>query len=268
MQPVPPPLARSVLNRVGGLLRNIGVRWPRLDAEDLMVAARRRTGLSDWGDDRFRQGLRILVESFDRQDTAHTFGRLFFREFCIGLLVNRLKVQDEWNRHPEIRAVPVRRPLFVTGLPRSGTTFLHRLLSQDPLARPLLFWETLEPAPPPEPAAARTDPRIAGRPSDPRSRGSGAGAPRRPPLRAQSAEECNALFAQNFSAAMLAYMFDAPGYIDWLESLDRVENYRYFKAQLQLLSWKCRATTGCSRRRPTCSAWRPSRRSSRTRAWS
>jgi hypothetical protein len=52
-------------------------------------------------------------------------------------------------------------------------------------------------------------------------------------------EECNLLFAQNFSAAMLAYMFDVPGYIECLRTLDLVENYRYFKAQLQLLSWKC-----------------------------
>jgi hypothetical protein len=239
IQTSPTALSRNALNRVGGLLRRFGIRWPRLDAEEFMAAARRRTGLSDWGDDRFRQGLRAMVESFDRQDSAHTFGRLFFREFCIRLLASRLRVQDDLNRQPEIRAVPIHRPLFVTGLPRSGTTLLHRLLSQDPQARPLLFWETLEPSPPPGSARARTDRRIA------RARRSirdlEALAPR---LRAahlfepEAAEECNLLFAQSFSAAILAYMFDVPGFIEWLRSLDRIENYRYFKAQLQLLSWK------------------------------
>jgi hypothetical protein len=116
---------------------------------------------------------------------------------------------------------------------------VHRLLSQDPAARPGLFWETLEPSPPPEAATARTDPRIA------RARRAirdlEAMAPR---LRAahlyeaEAPEECNPLFAHSFSAAILAYMFDAPGYIDWLQSLDRVENYRDLKAQLQLLSWR------------------------------
>ncbi len=117
---------------------------------------------------------------------------------------------------------------------------MHRLLSHDPLARPLLFWETLEPSPPPDSATARTDPRIA------RARKAirelEALAPR---LRAahlyepEAPEECNLVFAQIFSAAMLAYMFDAPGFIEWLGTLDRVANYRYLKAQLQLLSWKC-----------------------------
>src|SRR5262249_32663488 len=86
-------LVRGLLNVVGGLLRRIGVRWPGLDPQEFLSAAQRRTGLSDWGDDRFRQGLRVLVEAFDRQDSAHAFGRLFFREFCIRLLVNRLRIQ-------------------------------------------------------------------------------------------------------------------------------------------------------------------------------
>jgi hypothetical protein len=233
-------LTRSVVNGVGRLMRPIGVRWPSLEADEFLAAAQRRTGLSDWGDDRFQHGLRCLVGSFDRQDSAHTFGRFFFREFCVRQLVNRLRVQDDLNRHPEIREVPIHRPLFITGLPRSGTTLLHRLLSQNPLARPLLFWETLEPSPPPESAKARTDPRIARARREIRTLEALA-----PRLRAahlyepEAPEECNLIFAQIFSAAMLAYMFDVPGYIEWLQTLDRLANYRYLKAQLQLLSWKC-----------------------------
>jgi Sulfotransferase family len=233
-------LTRSVVNGVGRVIRRIGVRWPTLDAEEFLAAAQRRTGLSDWGDNRLQQGLRTLVESFDSQDSAHTFGRFFFREFCVRQLINRLRVQDDLNRHQQIREVPIHRPLFITGLPRSGTTLLHRLLSQSPLTRPLLFWETLEPSPPPESATARTDPRIARARKAirelevlaPRLRAAHVYEPEAP-------EECNLVFAQIFSAAMLAYMFDAPGYIEWLKSLDRVANYRYLKAQLQLLSWKC-----------------------------
>ena len=229
-----------MVNGVGRLLRRAGVRWPRLDAGEFLAAARRRTGLSDWGDNRFHQGLRTLVESFDSQDSAHTFGRFFFREFCVRQLVNHLRIQNDLNRNPQIRDVPIPRPLFITGLPRSGTTLLHRLLSQDPAARPLLFWETMEPSPPPERATARTDPRIAR--ARKAIRDLEALAPR---LRAahlyepEAPEECNLIFAQIFSAAMLAYMFDAPGFIEWLKVLDRVANYVYMKAALQLLSWKC-----------------------------
>ena len=155
------PVWLRLLNGTGRLLRRLGRRWPRLDPEEFLVAAQRRTGLCDWGGGHFRDGLKVLVESFDRQDTAHTFGRLFFREFCIRLLASRLRVEHDLSRYPEIKNVEICRPLFITGLPRSGTTLLHRLLSQAPGARALRFWETLEPSPPPEKATARSDPRIA-----------------------------------------------------------------------------------------------------------
>ena len=126
------PVWMRLLNGSGRFLRRIGMRWPRLDAEELMHVAQRRTGLSDFGSGHYRDGLKVLVESFDRQDSAHTFGRLFFREFCIRLLASRLRVEHDLVRHPEIHEVEIRRPLFITGLPRSGTTLMHRLLSQAP----------------------------------------------------------------------------------------------------------------------------------------
>ena len=129
------PVWLRLLNGTGRLLRRLGTRWPRLDPEEFLVAAQRRTGLCDWGGGHFRDGLKVLVESFDRQDTAHTFGRLFFREFCIRLLASRLRVEHDLSQYPEIKDVEIRRPLFITGLPRSGTTLLHRLLSQAPGAR-------------------------------------------------------------------------------------------------------------------------------------
>ena len=121
--------------RDGALVASGWDAWPRLDAEEFMAAAQRRTGLSDFGHGHFRDGLKVLVESFDRQDSAHTFGRLFFREFCIRLLASRLQVEHDLVRYPAIHEVEIRRPLFITGLPRSGTTLLHRLLSQAPAHR-------------------------------------------------------------------------------------------------------------------------------------
>ncbi len=108
-----------------------------------------------------------------------------------------------------------------------------------PLARALRFWETLEPSPPPEAATARSDPRIAR--ARRAIRNLEALAPRiraAHSYEAEAPEECNSLFAQNFAAAMLPYMFDAPAYIEWLRELDRAANYRYFRSQLQLLSWR------------------------------
>jgi hypothetical protein len=210
-----------------------------------MAEASRRSGLTDFGDERFRTGLGVLVESFNQQDTAHAFGRIFFREFVVGLLVNRLKIQADLKRHPEILDVPVPRPLFITGLPRSGTTFLHRLMSQDPSGRSMLFWETVAPTPPPRRETYATDPRIAEvrRKLDLLHRL----APRLAiahEFEAQSPDEDNNLFAHDFAAAILGFMFDVPDYVRWLNTLSTQElvgTYRYVKQQLQLLSWQCAA---------------------------
>src|SRR5262245_60737016 len=83
------PLWMRLVNGVGGVLRKVGVR-PRLDVRGMLAEAERRTGLSDWGDDRFREGLSDLDDAFEAQDNLHTFGRIFVREYCVRQLVNRL----------------------------------------------------------------------------------------------------------------------------------------------------------------------------------
>jgi hypothetical protein len=230
----------KLVNAAGAGLRRVGMRWPRLDAGSMMHEACRRTGLSDFGDGAFRDGLRTLVDSFNAQDTAHAFGRIFFREYCTGLLANRLKIQADLMRHPEILDVPIERPLFITGLPRSGTTLLHRLMSEDPAGRTLLMWEAMEPSPPPERATRATDPRIA------RARRQLMLVERLAPrlataheFTAESPEEDNNLHSHAFAAGILGFMFDVPDYVRWLRDQDYSRTYRYARQQLQLLSWKC-----------------------------
>ena len=76
------------------------------------------------------------------------------------LLSNRLRLVADRRRYPAIAGEVIRRPLFITGLPRSGTTFLHALLAQDPAHRSPLVWEVMSPSPPPDKATYRADPRI------------------------------------------------------------------------------------------------------------
>ena len=231
----------KALNLAGRGFRRFGRRWPRLDPDALLATARRRARLDDFGDLRFREGLRVLVAAFNDRDSAHAFGRFFFREYCLARLVVRLRVQADLARHPEILDVPVPRPIIITGLPRSGTTFLHRLMACDPRGRPLLTWEVVSPSPPPEPATAATDPRIAqvGRQFDLLERLS-------PRLRtaheftATSPEEDNEFFANDFVAGIFGFLFDVPDYVSWLEGTDLDATYRYARQQLQHLSWRLR----------------------------
>jgi len=238
-----PPAVRAI-NAAGSGLRKLGVTRPRVDPEKMMGRARQLSGLSDFGNDSFREGLEALADAFNRRDSANTFGRIAFRQYVTGLLITRLRVEDELARHPEILEVPVDRPLFITGLPRSGTTFLHRLMSEDPAGRPLLYWEAVAPAPAPEPETYRADPRIAR--VRHQIRQEHALSPRLAvahETEAESPEEDNGLHARDFVAPYLGFLFDVPDYVRWLSEVppDRLlENYRYARRQLQLLSWKVR----------------------------
>ncbi len=238
------PLTVRAINAAGSGLRKLGGTWPRVDPRTMMERARQLSGLSDFGNDSFRAGLAALVDAFNQRDSANAFGRIAFRDTVTGLLITRLRVEDELARHPEILGVPVDRPIFITGLPRSGTTFRHRLMSEDPAGRPLLYWEGVAPAPAPEPATYRTDPRIAW--VRHQIQREDALSPRLSvahEIEAEIPEEDNLLHARDFVTPHLGFLFDVPDYVGWLAEVppDRLlENYRYARRQLQLLSWKVR----------------------------
>lgn len=238
----PPPWWVQLINHFGGFSRRLGRRWPRLDPEAMIAVARKRAGLSEFGDDRFREGLCVLIDAFEATDAAHAFGRILFREYCIDHLVNKLLIHDDLVRHPEILEVPIERPIIITGLPRSGTTFLHRLMSEDPRGRTLLYWESMMPSPPVESETYKTDPRIK------QVRKKLQVIERLSPrlataheLEAEAPEEDNNLFANEFVAGINGFAFDVPDYVTWLREQDLTPVYHSARRQLQHLMWKCRS---------------------------
>lgn len=127
-----------------------------LDADALLAQAQSKTGLDDWGDEtlpeRFRQAVAFLQAQ--GMDAA---GQRAAASVCLWLLTSRLEFfADHARLH--LAEEKIERPLFATGEPRSGTTLLHALLSVDPCARALRFWEVMYPSPPPG-LAAPDDPR-------------------------------------------------------------------------------------------------------------
>src|SRR5215469_9669907 len=98
----------------------------RLDETALLSTAMKKTGLTDFGDDRFREPLRVLVAALEREAKLNPLGRVLLR-LLLQLLTTRLLVQDLVTRHPEILELPVPAPIVILGLPRTGTTHLHTL---------------------------------------------------------------------------------------------------------------------------------------------
>ena len=129
-----------------------------LSATALLSVAEQATGLSDWGDDTFPDRFAQAVDVIGKQPLDEEAVRMAAAN-CVRLLTDRLRFFRDHARHELDREV-IESPLFVTGEPRSGTTLLHALLSVDPTARSLRFWEVMFPSPPPG-LAAEDDPRRA-----------------------------------------------------------------------------------------------------------
>ena len=126
--------------------------------EALLAEACAATGLSDFGERDFREPLGVLCQTYQRAAYDER-GRKRNRRRVLQLLTSRLRVEAALRRHPEIRQREIRRPMVLTGLPRSGTSALFNLLAVDPEARPLLLWETQHPDPVEGLAPGQPDPR-------------------------------------------------------------------------------------------------------------
>ncbi len=139
------PLPVRLANRIAGFLENGGVALSRPSAPDLIRAAKRRCGLDDFGDGRFFEPLSRLLESCRREAELNFIGKLALRSDLIRILSNRLLLQRDRKNNPGIGRQEIRQPLFIVGLPRSGTTLLHTLLATDPGHQAPLTWEVMFP---------------------------------------------------------------------------------------------------------------------------
>ena len=100
--------------------------------DDLIDDARNQTGLDDFGDDSFREGLERLVRSLQHEAKLNAMGQEAMRGRIVGLLAQRLQIEDWFRRHPEMGEEPIESPLIGLGLPRTGSTALSFLLAEDP----------------------------------------------------------------------------------------------------------------------------------------
>ncbi|MDS1114529.1 sulfotransferase [Gordonia westfalica] len=118
--------------------------------EDLHASATRATGFDDFGDTEYLEPLGILLDSYRSEAGLTELGSKMFRFFLKGALVARLLSEASWKANPGHADVEITRPIFVTGLPRTGTTALHRLLAADPAHQGLEMWlaEFPQPRPP------------------------------------------------------------------------------------------------------------------------
>ncbi|SON62182.1 hypothetical protein MSIMFI_03703 [Mycobacterium simulans] len=202
-----------------------------LSINQVMDEARTQTGLTDFGEPSFHDGLQILLTALQNEARLNDRGQAFMNQRVVGYLSQRLQVEDWYSRHPEIDDVPITTPLIGVGLPRTGSTALSMLLAQDPEVRYLRRWESSQPCPPPS-TVRGVDPRI---PSD---KGEMVGTRYHVPAATHGPMECHELMALDFKSHLFQSFAQIPSYSRWLvESADLTSTYRYQRRVMKLLQW-------------------------------
>jgi hypothetical protein len=230
------PWFLAAANRVAGVFDVF--RRP-ISAAELIRLAQRRTGLTDFGDADFGAPLGVLVRGYETEAELSAFGRLAARWDTIRFLVNLLQLRDAEKRHPEILEQTVAGPIVITGLPRSGTTFLHGLLGEDPANQVVRCWETIYPVPDSDARPTRVDRRSARV-----DRQLAAFARLAPelrhlhPLTAQSPQECTEITGHVFRSLRFDTTHHVPSYRRWLDHEGHLAAYRFHKRFLQHLQYR------------------------------
>jgi hypothetical protein len=213
----------------------------QFDAGALLAEAHERTGgLEDLGDGPFLEGLRRFADSLNRDAKLNDVGRYMAKERALLHTVNRLRYTDDRKRYPAIADVTVEKPVFIIGLPRTGTTILHDILDQDPANRAPLTWELMFPSPPPTTEAAATDPRIAACQAQiPTGDRQSELFKAMHPTGALLSQECVVMMGEAMCTPLFHNQFRVPTYEDWVDrEADFANVYDFHRKQLQHLWWR------------------------------
>ncbi len=234
IQQTGPPFLVRIFNRCGALFHKFGLRRKHPTASDLIEAAQRRCKLDDFGSGDFFEPLSRLLESCERDARLNAIGRLALRFDIVRHLCNRLRMEQDRKVHPDIAGQKIEQPVFIIGLPRSGTTLLHALVAADPKQRTPLTWEVMSPSPP---TGDNEMQRIG---DATRSLASLRWlAPTFECVHATGAElpqECVSLMSPTFLSDQFDTMYNVPSYRAWFLKQDlepAYEFHRYFLQHLQ-----------------------------------
>ena len=234
--PIKHPLVISSFNRVGQLAESIGIRPFELHSNRILAKARRLSGF-DYCDDMFQNGLERLIRSLQTEARLSMFGKFAMRNVLQRSANSRFLVEKAISGNPAILDESIDEPVFIIGMPRSGTTILQALLYRDSAHRSPLCWECLLPYPAPTPETWRDNPRL-----DTIRKEFGQLFRLVPDLRrkhymeADSPQECVAITALNFCSYQYLAQAYLPRYDDWLSNeADQVRNLRWHKRFLQFL---------------------------------
>jgi hypothetical protein len=225
------PDARAIIDGMAAM-----AEYCPLTADALHEQASAQTGLTDFGEQDYRERMSVLLHAFQEVPNFTAFGRTYAFSLMLTFLKGRLRVIDHLKRHPEIFAVEVEAPMIIAGLPRTGTTHLHSLLAADPALRSLPYWEAQEPLPAPgedgtiEPRRQRTGDAL---------NISNTLMPYFQLMHEMTIDHIHediGLMVQDFASGFFTTLTHLPRWSDYLRDHDQTPGYQFLRMMLQVLS--------------------------------
>lgn len=219
-------------------LRRLGWGLREIDPERVLRRVLRSVDVGPSLDDAFVEALEVLVASVNANPDIKLTGRWAFRAYLAHRVANRLRIDATLRAYPEILDEPITRPIFIVGLPRTGTTLLHQLLAGDERLRAPRMWEMEYPCA--RFGAGQNPAERRFRSVDAKCRFFKTIAPRFPALHQVDAalpEECVYLFANDLMSDLFNTAWQLPEYARWLSRQDLEPLYLRHKQQLQMLQY-------------------------------
>src|SRR6184192_939706 len=225
-----------LLNGCGALLEKTRIPRSPLRAVDLIETAKRRCSLDDFGRGDFFEAISRLLDSCHRESRLNLIGKIALRTDLMRTLCSRLFMHRDRQLYPGIARQEIREPLFIVGLPRSGTTLLHTLLAADPEHRAPLTWEVMTPSPPTRENEKRRIQRATQSCNclnwlAPTFR-------HVHPVGAELPQECVGLMTPTFMSDQFDTMYYVPLYRAWFFRQDLLPAYEYHHCFLQHLQFR------------------------------
>jgi hypothetical protein len=236
LQQTRPLLPVRILNGCGALLEKTRIPYTGALAIDLVEIAKRRCALDDFGEGDFFEALSRLLESCHSEARLSLIGKIALRIDVLQTLCSRLQMKRDRQLYPGIARQEIREPLFVVGLPRSGTTVLQMLLAADPEHRSPLMWEVMTPSPPTLADEKRRIQRA--------TQSSNLFNWLAPTFRyvhavgAEVPQECVRLMTPTFMSDQFDTMYYVPSYRAWFFQQDLRPAYEYHRRFLQHLQFR------------------------------
>ena len=225
------------INGTGEVLRKVGLDPFKLNADKIIAKAKKRAAFTGQLPEQVETGLHKLIDSIVKEGRPNPFGAMAAKTLFERTLYGRLKVEQVLAENPEIEKSEIKEPVFIIGMPRTGTTILHAMMHEDSVHRSPLAWECLLPYPAPEPESFYDNEQLKRVTKDfdqlfklvPDFQ-------LKHYMTASSPQECLSINALDFNSFQPTAQFYLPSYMNWfVNESDMLSTMRFHKRFLQYL---------------------------------